>query len=718
MTAAGDEPRSVNHPLPVGRRHVGHLLAALPGLDVDRLDSWGRHLAERLPNGARILVAGNGGSAAEAQHLTAELVGRMRDDRIPLSALALSVETSSVTAIANDYGYQEVFARQVRAHGRPGDVLLTLSTSGRSRSVIDAAVAAREIGMRVWSLTGPAPSPLADVSDEVVAIDAAQVATIQEAHLVAVHLICAAVDVALGVAPADDGTYHRATDQAHPDRGVPTADPEPLLDLPDSPVPRAVGSPSRRAPLVVVGDALLDRDLEGHVDRLSPDAPVPVVDDLADHPRPGGAGLAALLAARDNRAVTLITALAPDGAGGLLRRLLTDAGLRVVDLGLDGETPEKIRVRTAGRSLLRLDRGGCGGDVGPLTAEAAEVLSGAGAVLVADYGRGVAADPALRAALEALPRRVPIVWDPHPRGPEPVSGCRLVTPNAGEAAQFTSGADAIASDSHGSDSHDSLAAVTRRARALGERWAASGVAVTLGSRGALLCEGRETPPLVAPAPPAPLSDPCGAGDRFASAAAGLLADGLLPSEALTGAVAAASAFVAAGGAASVRVERRRTPDAEASAVVPTAPEVVARTRAAGGVVVATGGCFDLLHAGHVLVLQQARALGDCLVVLLNSDDSVRRLKGADRPLVSAADRAAVLLALGCVDAVAVFDEDTPIDALAELRPDVWAKGGDYAVDDLPEAPTVASWGGQAVVLPYLTGRSTTMLIQEAVRRGN
>jgi rfaE bifunctional protein nucleotidyltransferase chain/domain/rfaE bifunctional protein kinase chain/domain len=465
---------------------------------------------------------------------------------------------------------------------------------------------------------------------------------------------------------------------------------------------------------VVVGDVLLDRDLEGRVERLSPDAPVPVVDDLADHPRPGGAGLAALLAARDNRAVTLITALAPDDGGRTLRQLLTTAGVRVVDLGLDGQTPEKIRIRSDGRSLLRLDRGGSGGTVGPLTDEAAEVLTGARAVLVADYGRGVAAEPGVRSALEALPQRVPIVWDPHPRGPEPVRGCRLVTPNAGEARHFAARlANTVVDD----DGKGTLAAVTRRARVLAERWSAGSVAVTLGSRGALLAEGADTPPLVAPAPPAPLSDPCGAGDRFASAAAGLLADGLLPSEAMTGAVAAASSFVAAGGAASVRV-------ASASQVLPpglelqTAADVVARTRASGGTVVATGGCFDLLHAGHVRVLQQARALGDCLVVLLNSDESVRRLKGPERPLVTAADRAAVLLALGCVDAVLVFDEDTPIDALSEIRPDVWAKGGDYAVADLPEAPVVESWGGQAVVLPYLTGRSTTLLIQEAVRRGN
>jgi D-beta-D-heptose 7-phosphate kinase / D-beta-D-heptose 1-phosphate adenosyltransferase len=133
----------------------------------------------------------------------------------------------------------------------------------------------------------------------------------------------------------------------------------------------------------------------------------------------------------------------------------------------------------------------------------------------------------------------------------------------------------------------------------------------------------------------------------------------------------------------------------------------------GGTVVATGGCFDLLHAGHVGALEAARALGDCLIVCLNSDASVRRLKGADRPLVPEHDRAAVLAALRCVDAVVVFDQDDPCAVLRELRPHVWAKGGDYAVSELPEAATLAEWGGRAVVVPYVAGRSTTRLIEVA-----
>jgi rfaE bifunctional protein nucleotidyltransferase chain/domain len=188
--------------------------------------------------------------------------------------------------------------------------------------------------------------------------------------------------------------------------------------------------------------------------------------------------------------------------------------------------------------------------------------------------------------------------------------------------------------------------------------------------------------------------------------AGRLADGALPSEAATAGVAAASAYVAAGGPASLH----------APALPPgrrTVEEVVARTRAAGGTVVATGGCFDLLHAGHVATLEAARRLGDCLVVCVNSDDSVRRLKGPSRPLVPAADRVRVLDALGSVDAVTVFGEDTPLAVLDRIRPDVWVKGGDYTASALPETELLAGWGGEVVVVPYLEGRSTTRLATAA-----
>jgi hypothetical protein len=200
-------------------------------------------------------------------------------------------------------------------------------------------------------------------------------ATVQEVHQVAVHLLCAAVDLQVG---AD--RRQRATLDPYP-------------------------APGERAPSSSSGDALLDRDLVGTVDRLCPDAPVPVVDSPVDDPRPGGAGLAALLAAADGRDVVLVTALAQDAPGRELADLLHRAGVRVVDLGLDGATPEKVRVRSDGRSLLRLDPAARPARPGDLTDEGADAIAGRGAVLVADYGRGVAALPGVRDAVAACARR-------------------------------------------------------------------------------------------------------------------------------------------------------------------------------------------------------------------------------------------------------------------------------------------------------------------------
>ncbi|MFE2756465.1 SIS domain-containing protein [Actinosynnema sp. NPDC059335] len=181
--------------------HLNGLAETLAGLraQAPRLTRWGGVLARRLDAGGRLLAAGNGGSAAEAQHLTAELVGRFRDDRRPFSAIALCAESSSVTAIGNDYGYDQVFARQVTAHARPGDVVVLLTTSGRSPNLIEAAKAGRESGAHVWAMTGPAPNPLADVVDEVLALPGAP-ANVQEAQLVAVHALCAAFEAALPAA--------------------------------------------------------------------------------------------------------------------------------------------------------------------------------------------------------------------------------------------------------------------------------------------------------------------------------------------------------------------------------------------------------------------------------------------------------------------------------------------------------------------------------------
>ncbi|MDO0929109.1 PfkB family carbohydrate kinase [Streptomyces sp. TG1A-8] len=460
-------------------------------------------------------------------------------------------------------------------------------------------------------------------------------------------------------------------------------------------------------PLLVVGDALLDHDLCGRAERLAPDAPVPVVHGTRRSSRPGGAALAACLAAADGRPVTLVTALGTDGASDTLRDLLADR-VDLVEVPLDGALSSKTRVLAGDRPLLRLDDGE--GRARGATRAAATAVAAAAAVLVADYGRGTA--DVLREALAEAAARAPVVWDPHVRGRPPVPGVRLATPSAQEARAFAQqlGRDGEPGEEAG------LRSAARDARVLIGAWQAQAVAVTLGERGALLSHG-ETPLLV-PTPATAAGDPCGAGDRFAATAAGLLADGALTEAAVQGAVHAATRYVAGGGARAVAAPdvRGALPDPPADGTGdPTADarRTAARVRAAGGTVVAAGGCFDLLHAGHVALLEAARRAGDCLIVCVNSDDSVRRRKGGGRPLVPAADRVLVLRALECVDAVAVFAEDTPERVLGELRPHIWAKGGDYARTRLPEQPLVESWGGQVLLLPYLDGRSTTGLARRA-----
>jgi D-beta-D-heptose 7-phosphate kinase/D-beta-D-heptose 1-phosphate adenosyltransferase len=454
--------------------------------------------------------------------------------------------------------------------------------------------------------------------------------------------------------------------------------------------------------LVVVGDALLDHDLVGDVERLSPEAPVPVVDTCAEKTRPGGAALAALLAARDGHDVAFVTALARDVPGHKLAQLLWDASVETVDLGLRGSTLQKLRVWGNGRLLLRLDRGDRRpGEIGPPGEAVEAVLDEADAVLVSDYARGVAGEPRLRSLLERTVARTPVVWDPHPKGSQPVISTRLATPNRSEAAHFAP-----------EPTGDDLSAVARRAQALREHWHSQAVAITLGAEGALLADVTGMPFFVQATPTA-AGDPCGAGDRFAVTATAALGEGALLTEAVERAVSEASGFVAAGGAASVSNEP--APLAVA-AEEGGAEALAARVREQGGTVVAAGGCFDLLHAGHVVMLEAARALGDCLIVLVNSDESVRRLKGPGRPLVPEEDRVAVLEGLSAVDAVVVFEEDTPEATLAHLRPHVFAKGADYSLDELPEAALIESWGGQAVLLPYVAGRSTTRLIEEVQLR--
>jgi D-beta-D-heptose 7-phosphate kinase / D-beta-D-heptose 1-phosphate adenosyltransferase len=468
--------------------------------------------------------------------------------------------------------------------------------------------------------------------------------------------------------------------------------------------------------LVVVGDTLLDVDWAGSVTRVTPDAPVPVVEAPADDRRPGGAGLAAVVAAARGASVTLITALGTDDEGRELRDRLDAAGVSVVDLRLAGPTPQKLRVRAAGQSLVRVDR--CCHPVVPpgwWTGAANEALGAAEAVLVADYGRGLAdrALPAVRALASGDRSGPPVVWDPHRAGPQPPPQIAAVTPNAAEAAGAL-----------GEPEPATITDLADTAERLAASWGSPAV-VTNGARGAVIA-APPAPIAYVPATPVP-GDTCGAGDCFSAAMAVALGRGRDLHDATVAAVAAAGRFVGSGhdgdGRGHGRAERAEVPrltppgpTTDGDIPGPDARDLAAEVRAGGGTVVAAGGCFDLLHAGHLRTLEAARALGDCLIVCLNGDASVRRLKGSGRPVNLAPDRARLLLGLSCVDAITVFDEDTPVAALETIRPHVFVKGGDYVGMEIAEADPLATWGGRVVVLPLVAGRSTTRMIERAARR--
>ncbi|MEG9248648.1 PfkB family carbohydrate kinase [Arthrobacter sp. Soc17.1.1.1] len=452
--------------------------------------------------------------------------------------------------------------------------------------------------------------------------------------------------------------------------------------------------------IVVVGDVLLDTDLSGDAGRLSPDAPVPVVDVDAVRRRAGGAGLVARMLEADGHEAVLVTVLGEDDAAALLRAELD--GITVVAGPSGAPTPVKTRVRASGQPVVRFDEGCATPPAPACTEDMLAALEGADAIVAADYGRGLLADEALRTRLEALAGTTPVVWDPHPAGAQPVPGVAAVTPNIGEALRFA--------DLQGSDTRAAAAA----ADVLLGAWRSRAVLVTMGEHGALVAAAGLLPQVV-PAPRVDATDPCGAGDRFASALAVGLAAGEPIDVAAQQATEAAARFLGSGGVSAMG--RRQEAPQQLPVDGIDALDVARRTREAGGTVVATGGCFDLLHAGHARTLAAARQLGDCLIVLLNSDESVRGLKGENRPIIKQEDRAELLSALECVDAVLVFGESTPENAISRLQPDIWVKGGDYAAEDLPEAALVSSWGGRTVTVPYIPARSTTKLAAALARVG-
>lgn len=508
-------------------------------------------------------------------------------------------------------------------------------------------------------------------------------------------------------------------------------------------VPRLAGHE-----VVVLGDGVLDGWIEGSAGRLCREGPVPVVDVAGTRLAPGGAANAAANLAALGATVRLVGPVGDDADAAALREVLAEHGVDISGLvTVPGRpTPAKRRLVADGQLVARFDT-----TPGPLEPPAAAAvaaalsgrLSGCARLLVSDYGLGAAAGPVRDAVARARAGLELLVVDAHELAPWAPARPTAVTPNAeetrrllaarlpavvapavppvgkavGPATGETAGVGPAAGAGGATDrtgERSGAAFAMAHAEALLAASGAAMVAATVDEEGAVLLRP-DRPPHRARVRPASESRTTGAGDTLTAALTLALAAGIDPTTALELACAAAGCVVRRPG--TVVCDHadlaRRLGDIRPAGVVDDAElaALVARYRRAGLRIVFTNGCFDLLHTGHLAYLEEAHRLGDVLVVGLNSDASVRRLKGSDRPVTGEADRAALLAALPAVDHVVVFGEDSPVRLIELVRPDVYVKGGDYTPEMLAEAPVVERLGGTVRTVGYLARRSSTRIIE-------
>jgi D-beta-D-heptose 7-phosphate kinase/D-beta-D-heptose 1-phosphate adenosyltransferase len=463
--------------------------------------------------------------------------------------------------------------------------------------------------------------------------------------------------------------------------------------------------------VLVVGDAMLDSYLEGESSRLSAEAPVPVVAIASRRDLPGGAANTAANVAGLGANATLLAAVGDDSEGSQLRSALAERGVPPENLvtARGRTTLAKHRVLASSQMVVRFDQGG----VGSMTAEAERALleklddlfAEADAVVVSDYGYGVLSPEVVRALaeLQAKSPRVLLIDSKNLTRYRDVRPT-VVKPNYKQALQILDVSETAIPRT------DLI--ISKGDRVL-ELTGANIAAVTLDSEGALVFEhGRS--PYRTYARPSPDWQSMGAGDTFASAFAMGLAAGAETPHAAELATAAAGIVVAKRGTALCSAEELQD---EVSGRMKylhgwdRLASVLTRHREEGRLIVFTNGCFDILHRGHITYLSRAKTLGDVLVVGLNSDSSVARLKGPGRPINTLEDRAQVLAALSCVDHIVAFDEQTPAALIEQVQPDVFVKGGDYTREMLPEAPLVEALGGRVEFVPYIEDRSTSGILE-------
>lgn len=467
-----------------------------------------------------------------------------------------------------------------------------------------------------------------------------------------------------------------------------------------------------RAPLVtVVGDHLLDGWWAGRTERMTREAPAPVIDIVDRSYAPGGAANTAMNLAALGGRVRCVGLVGDDEAGARLRFLLAQAGVDVrYLLAIDGcRTTTKYRVMGGDQMMVRIDesqRADWPEDALETFAEATrEATKGAEAEVICDYGSKTLDGPVMRALSDRADRPPLCVVDAHDARRWRVVRPDIVTPDAAEVA----GLLGITLSPEGNRAEAVVANQDLILRLTG----ADAAVVTLDRDGTvLLRDGAE--PHRTFAHPTLERQASGAGDTFVAALTLCAACGFPIDTAADLAQAAADVAVQKSGTSvcsTADLELRLGPVPDAALSQAELAERLVEERAAGRRIVFTNGCFDVLHRGHTSYLRQARQLGDVLVVAVNGDDSVRRLKGPGRPINAAPDRANVLAALSCVDFVTIFETDTPIPLIELLKPDVYAKGGDYTPEMLEEAGVVATYGGQVTIVDYVPSQSTTSVVE-------
>lgn len=469
--------------------------------------------------------------------------------------------------------------------------------------------------------------------------------------------------------------------------------------------------------VLCVGDVMLDQYVYGDVDRVSPEAPIPVLNVNRRAQAIGGAGNVACNIAALGATANLVAVIGDDDAGVQVRDLLTSCDGTEPHLLVDPDRPTTVKTRfiAGSQQLLRADDESAGDIAEKLldrvvqTATSVADASTSGAIILSDYGKGVLPDRII-AELIAMARaaKIPVTVDPKGTDYTKYSGADVLTPNRKELSEATR---------MPTGNTDEIVAA---AQSLVETCDVRYVLVTRGAEGMSLVSA-EGAPLHLPALAREIFDVSGAGDTVVAVLATGLAAGMTVGEAAQLANIAAGLVVAKVGTAVVRsAELADAIDAATglskSIIDPDQlVEKIAQWRSRGLSIGFTNGCFDLVHPGHISLLEQAGAQCDRLIVGLNSDASVSRLKGADRPVQDAAARGRVLASVAGVDAVVVFDEDTPLGLIRQIKPDVLVKGADYAIDEVVGGEIVQSYGGRVVLADLVDGFSTTETIARLSR---